>query len=472
MSHDEEVWTSKFPAAMKYHEAERGVVAKLGGIPPIRLIPTVDEDKESQPSVTIKLAEKAKETYMKFDGGTPEKAIRHIMTFHNLAVKLECRENYDCYKQLSDDNKAKIIALGSIDANTDDAVLKEKESFENEIDIAEREMSENLKEFWSLFERLLHQPLVPHWTAIVKQECETNGYVTTDGVPKAGKRGKTFASIEWCIRTWLRKVTKANAAERHRSYMQSQIIWPIKHIDVGLFIERVVEMNSYLVYLPSLKDEKGSPQAMPRGNVLFTDIELCNIVLTALPFNFASAFWASKGAGHFPICVKTLKEDLELVAPTYAVTAKLVAQVKRGLPQATPKVDTKKVTMKNPDDRIPKKSKGKFSKDQPGSSKKHKQQKLCQKCAKWSPNSMQTHNTADCRKWNEDGTSKFSKSNKRGNFKSNNAHAMDGDMKACFAQMRKDLKKDMKKKFKSKKSKKKSKKYYDSSDSSDSSDSE
>ena len=82
------------------------------------------------------------------------------------------------------------------------------------------------------------------------------------------------------------------------------------------------------MYLPSLKDEKGSPQAMPRGNVLFTDIELCNIVLTALPFKFASAFWASKGSGHFPICVKILKEDLELVAPTYDVTAKLVAQVK------------------------------------------------------------------------------------------------------------------------------------------------
>ena len=68
---------------------------------------------------------------------------------------------------------------------------------------------------------------------------------------------------------------------------------------------------------------------------------------------------------------------------------------------------------------------------------------------------MQTHNTADCRKWNKDGTSKFSKSNKRSTYKNNNAHAMDGNMKACFAQMRKDLKKDMKKKFKSKKSKKK-----------------
>jgi len=60
----------------------------------------------------------------------------------------------------------------------------------------------------------------------------------------AGKRGKNFASINWCIHSWLRKVTKANAAERHHSYMQSQIIWPVKHTDVGLFIVRVVEMNS------------------------------------------------------------------------------------------------------------------------------------------------------------------------------------------------------------------------------------
>ena len=82
---------------------------------------------------------------------------------------------------------------------------------------------------------------------------------------------------------------------------------------------------------------------------------------------------------------------------------------------------------------------------------------------------MQTHNMANCRKLNADGTSKF-KSNKRCNYESNNAHGMDGDMKACFTQMRKDLKKDTKKKFMSKKSKKKSKKYYDSSDSSDGSD--
>ena len=116
----------------------------------------MDEDNKIQPSVTIKLAKKANETYRKFDGGTPAKIIRHIMTFHNLALKLECRENYECYKQVSDDNKAKITALGTIDANTDESVLKEKEAFESKIDIAQCEMNEAQEEYWLLFECLLH----------------------------------------------------------------------------------------------------------------------------------------------------------------------------------------------------------------------------------------------------------------------------------------------------------------------------
>ena len=60
----------------------------------------------------------------------------------------------------------------------------------------------------------------------------------------------------------------------------------------------------------------------------FTELELCNIILTALPFGFATAFWAAKGSKHFPVYVKTLKEDLELIEPNYQVTANLVAQVK------------------------------------------------------------------------------------------------------------------------------------------------
>jgi len=73
MSHDDEVCTSKFPPAKTYHEAEQGVIAKLGGLPPIWLLPTIDNDNVNQPSVMIKLAEKSKETFIEFDGRTPKK---------------------------------------------------------------------------------------------------------------------------------------------------------------------------------------------------------------------------------------------------------------------------------------------------------------------------------------------------------------------------------------------------------------
>ena len=86
-------------------------------------------------------------------------------------------------------------------------------------------------------------------------------------------------------------------------------------------------MNSYNKYLPSLKDEGGSPTELVSSNEPFSQL-MCNIILTALPFNFASSFWAAKGAKNFPVCVKTLKADLQLIEPAYSVTAKLAAQVK------------------------------------------------------------------------------------------------------------------------------------------------
>ena len=87
-------------------------------------------------------------------------------------------------------------------------------------------------------------------------------------------------------------------------------------------------MNSYNKYFPSLKDKERSPTKLVRNNESFLQLESSNIILTALLFNFASSFWAAKGAKHFSVCVKTLKADLQLIEPAYAVTAKLAAQVK------------------------------------------------------------------------------------------------------------------------------------------------
>ena len=103
------------------------------------------------------------------------------------------------------------------------------------------------------------------------------------------------------------------------------------------------------------------------------------------------------------------------------------------------------------------------------SSKKPKNN--CEKCAKWSPELKHTHDTSKCRKWPDDGRSRFGPN--KGNF----AHSLQEDTFAqCFAQMQKNYKKLSKEvwssKRKKRKGKKKRKRYYSSSDSSDSSDSD
>ncbi|MCP4748147.1 MAG: hypothetical protein GY874_18730 [Desulfobacteraceae bacterium] len=107
-----------------------------------------------------------------------------------------------------------------------------------------------------------------------------------------------------------------------------------------------------------------------------------------------------------------------------------------------------------------------------GPPSKDRTPKLCQLCAKHLPGWKNSHNTAQCRKWNADGTDKR-RSAHRGPTRNANAHSRaDEDTKAVFAQMRKEIKALKKMTFKKSRKKKSRKRYYDSSDDSDSSDDE
>ena len=107
------------------------------------------------------------------------------------------------------------------------------------------------KEYWTLFKRLLGSSLIPDWQNIIRVETATKGYIGCDGKRVDDKiRGKRFASMDWCVCSWLRKVVKPNAAERHRQYMLSQITWSATKVGIGPFVDRVVEINTYNKFLP------------------------------------------------------------------------------------------------------------------------------------------------------------------------------------------------------------------------------
>ena len=72
-----------FPEHIQLNQMERGNVARLGGPPPVRIVPEKSAKKgaEKTSTVTIKLTDEAKQTYTKFAGGTGEETLLHIHLF-------------------------------------------------------------------------------------------------------------------------------------------------------------------------------------------------------------------------------------------------------------------------------------------------------------------------------------------------------------------------------------------------------
>jgi len=213
-----------------------------------------------------------------------------------------------------------------------------------------------------------------------------------------------------------------------------------------------------------LKQLEDSPSNLKRADVRFDDMELCTIILTAIPYRLACAYWAKYPSTHFPMNVADLSEDLVLLEPMFGQTQKIVAQIRSqggtNNPGEKGKNQNGKRTLDQP---IPKKTAKGVAPKNGRDDKKRKGNKFCSKCAKYAPHAQNSHNTNECRRFDENGKDLFAMKKRERNV---NAVAPEmPDIAKCFAQMQKDNSKLLKllKKKKAKRSR-----IVDSSDSSDS----
>lgn len=473
-----EKWALQFPSSVKQSDGEKGDVAKIGGAPPVHLVPKLRkrEEGESPPSVSIKLSEVLKDTYPKFDGGEPEDALRHILTFKSVAGKLDLAGQYKHYLALKKEYKSQLDDLGPEQDGDSDDVKKKRATAKEARDECIAAIRETRQEYFGLFERLLDTNLVSEWQNVVSKECDEVPYIAKDGVKVEDKpRGRNIASMDACIRTWLLKVVKPNSAERHRKYLNGQIKKP-DAITCDQYIDRVVELNKYLLLLPCLKDQEGAPKKMPRANLQFNEMELCDIILNGLRYPLLTAYWAAKGCNYVPMKVEDLRQDLRVIEPNWNNTNRLVQQVKKqGKQLKSLGVGTSAGNKRNAEGSIPCKNKSKSgnSKDkgqQETSGDDKRQKKMCQRCKIKSPKVMYTHNTSDCTKWDENLNDKRPPHKQSAKQMRALKKEMMGEMKQSFATLSKEMFKRTKKaKRKSKKHSKKKSTYYDDSSSSSSS---
>ena len=149
---------------------------KLGGIPPIWLVPQVHDPVEmAEATVTIKLTDKAKDTCVKFLGGSAEHAVRNVKLFYSQVSKLEIVKQYKIKTKTHKDNKDLIKELGPVNESSPSDEIQQKEDLEEENTQIQEDMMTLRKEYWALFEQLLGLSSIPDWQHIVQVKMNTKG---------------------------------------------------------------------------------------------------------------------------------------------------------------------------------------------------------------------------------------------------------------------------------------------------------
>jgi len=71
----------------------------------ILICENTEEASIEKATVTIKFTDKAKDTYIKFTGDSPDQTVRHVKLYYGLASKMELEESYETLLKLTKDNK-------------------------------------------------------------------------------------------------------------------------------------------------------------------------------------------------------------------------------------------------------------------------------------------------------------------------------------------------------------------------------
>ena len=471
-------WANSLPPEVKQRDYHHCDPAKLGVKPPIPFKPEEKEaatEKEKNAYFQVLMQGGEKLTYSKFNGGTAEEGVQHCILINTLCSKLgyikDLHTSDEAYTKamhaLTDSSEYKVVKTGGRKKQVAKKG-KEAEYEQAKKDIAthSKDLADTVDSMTGLFGRSLGDTLSGEWETILEDvfNPDAKDFVDKGGVLTPGRRPKDQDGFEAARREWLLNSFKSNASEKQRQYMTNIIKLPKRGVGVKQFINRFEQLNSYLEYLPTSKDIEGSPDDMERGDKPIHEQMMCEILLNAMPPGLASSYWAKRGLEHVEISVKELTKDLMSLEPQYIRMMAILDQAR------AKKAVKNGAKMDSMDEPIPKKrSKDKAeekSKDSSGDGKRRK--KLCQNCARFSPQIQHTHNTKDCRKWDAQGNS-LTKSNTGKSFKSSNAHSKSAEdvaeMKECFLQLRKEMKKL---KMKGKRSKKSKRSRYDTSSDEDS----
>ena len=255
---------------------------------------------------------------------------------------------------------------------------------------AAKGMNDTMVEVFNTWRRVLNDAQRFVWESIVTKVCDSPEVSTTSGVSSAP--GYTWATLELVKREWMLQVFRDDAAEEMRIYMQFFLKFAQGRISIRTFFARMEQLNTYLPYLPCLKDSAIAGKHTVRSNVAFSEHELAVLILRSMPRAYEDHFWLS--SEYQPQELIPLRNRLEAIAAVVSPPAHSSghsSQKKRGRLNDHTNASDKKH-----------KGSGGGRGGKSGAANGGNGRKYCTLCEKYG-GAKDTHSTAQCLKYDSQG---------------------------------------------------------------------
>ena len=279
-------------------------------------------------------------------------------------------------------------------AEAQEARKKQKEALAELYVKLEEQLKELILKMLDTFRGYIAEDLVHEWDDIISSKVGTKPWTNLQGeVNDVEELEYNLEAFEMIWMFWMRTVFQEDAAEQHLEYLTQGIRRPW-NVPPRVFLARMKQLIGYIPYLPCAyySSQATSQTTIP---MKLTDPQLAQLALRLCPERWR-LMWKTLDKGQ--------PQDLDEMI-------KFMEQQ-----ESIDKSNRVKKPRHDGNNKGNKKRKGEGQNNQ-GSSKKTKR---CALCAKHG-GPVKTHNTADCRLYNSDGTRKRDKSN--GEKKTGNNYA-------------------------------------------------
>ena len=219
---------SALPAGLKQQQCERFDPSCVGGVPPVRFVPSSlnekeeSEDKEKEKMVKISISEAVSKYFKIFKEGDTEDVINLIQRHDSIISDKKLYAKYSSYAGLLSEKNDEFDKLKAKSKKTSED-QEELAAFKTAIKEYRVQANNVQDEAFDYFEKFLDQTRMPVWRNIVVEQCDTDGYVDLNGHRQTRKCGSVFGSLQVCYLQVVLLVLTQDTAERHKRYISTTI---------------------------------------------------------------------------------------------------------------------------------------------------------------------------------------------------------------------------------------------------------